>query len=73
MQVNQLTAAGFHFETAKIPSFEERLDMIKAFKAVHNHTRIPQTYNEPQGIGRWIRNIKRQYRAKKLHPERVGK
>ena len=40
-------------------SFEERVQALLAFKAEHGHVQVPWRYSAGQGLGEWVKNVRR--------------
>ena len=46
--------------------WNDKLSQLREFKAIHGHCLVPHTYNENQGLARWVKRQRRQY---KLHKD----
>jgi hypothetical protein len=70
-QMAKLTAIGFRW-TSKHTSFESRFKNLSRYKEMHGDTKVPIAYRELNNLGLWCANIKKQYHAQKMRPERVA-
>ncbi|GKY90833.1 hypothetical protein MPSEU_000056100 [Mayamaea pseudoterrestris] len=54
----------------KVRSFEQNLELLKAFKLKHGHTKVPFNYPEDPVLSTWVANTRFAYRSNTLKPER---
>ena len=73
-QIEQLTAAGFQFESkfkspvrnGKPMKFDDRIEQLKAYKERHGDCRVPQLLNDPPGLGLFVNSCRKNYKNWKL-------
>ena len=53
-------------------SWEERLEQLEEYKAVHGHCRVPYKYNENPSLGYWANNQRHSFKSGKLSDERIA-
>lgn len=80
--VIRLNDVGFVFRMTKLTrhkSFKERVEELREFKEKHGHFRVPRGEGATKTLGRWLEEMRWQYRryksgqyAKGMNPERVS-
>lgn len=53
-RIDALNDVGFVWKIKDRTTFEARFEELKAFKAVHGHTKVPQHYQENKPLGKWV-------------------
>ena len=53
-------------------SWEERLEKLKEYKAVHGNCRVPYKYKENLSLGSWVIRQRHKFKAGKLSDERIS-
>ncbi|CAE8627874.1 unnamed protein product, partial [Polarella glacialis] len=55
-QIEQLDSLGFQWAVNKAAAWEEKFELLKAYKQKHGHTRVPQSYVADDGVklGHWV-------------------
>lgn len=77
-RIDALNELGFVWKIREQTSFQDRLEELKAFQAVHGHTRVPQHYAENKPLGKWVTKqrycytLKMQGETSQLTDERIG-
>ncbi|CAE8720240.1 unnamed protein product, partial [Polarella glacialis] len=63
-QVKQLDSLGFAWVN-KVASWEERFELLKAYKQEHGHTRVPFCYVSDEGfkLGNWVGSQRKAYKG----------
>jgi hypothetical protein len=70
-RIDALNELGFIWKINDRTSFSARFEELKAFKAVHGHTKVPQHYQENKPLGKWV--TKQRYsHTLKLAGEKTG-
>ena len=77
-RIDALNALGFIWKIREHTSFDDRFEELKAYKAAHGHTRVPQHYAENKPLGKWVTKQRYCYNLKmcgeqsQLTDERIG-
>lgn len=65
-QVNTKGLSGLQvqkrFKSYHSKKWNDSLSQLRHFKAVHGHCLVPHTFNENQGLARWVKRQRRQYK-----------
>ncbi|EJK68864.1 hypothetical protein THAOC_09923, partial [Thalassiosira oceanica] len=72
-RIQKLDGLGFNWGTARasLPTWDERLEELREYKAAHGNCNVPKRKGFP--LGGWVDKQRRQYRNDKLSGERVRK
>jgi hypothetical protein len=77
-KIRRLDAIGFEWvKPGRVAEFnaarwQRNVRALMAFKEQHGHTRVPGTQNGRRGLGVWVANLRQEYRAGRLIPERLA-
>ena len=58
-------------KTTRIP-WDERLQQLEEYKAIHGNCRVPQKYKENPSLGHWVNTQRKRFKSGKLSDERIA-
>jgi hypothetical protein len=56
-----------------VVSWEERYEQLEHYQKGYGHCRVPERSVDVPGLGQWVKNQRRDYKGKKLTPEKIAK